>query len=146
VDQASCSMHKLIADVAVFASGQVVLVRYGRASGYDGQSGWFIPDDQLNHLEHPDDGARRILSDQLGINDVPVRLDHIESFKGNDRSWHLTFHYTADLDAAEQVQPTSSVASFAWFPLDALPDRREVAHHGWALDVLTKIAANRVTA
>ncbi len=40
-------MHKLVADVAVFAGQNVALVRYRPESGYDGQNGWFIPDDEL---------------------------------------------------------------------------------------------------
>jgi len=32
-----------------------------------------------------------------------------------------------------------NVAEAKWFPLDALPDRKEVSHGGWAVDVLQEI-------
>jgi hypothetical protein len=31
------------------------------------------------------------------------------------------------------------MADARWFPLDALPERDDIAHHGWALDVLESI-------
>src|SRR5205085_221376 len=57
---------KLVADVAVVAEGEVLLVRYANTAKYDGQTGWFLPDDFLAHLEHPDDAARRIVREQTG--------------------------------------------------------------------------------
>jgi hypothetical protein len=62
-----CTVHKLIADVAVFAEGRVLLVKYRDTGRYDGQEGWFLPDDFLEHLEHPDDASRRILDEQIGV-------------------------------------------------------------------------------
>lgn len=144
MNESDCSVHTLVADVALFAGDRVALVRY--ASGYDGQAGWFLPDDELKHLEHPDKAARRILSEQLGLSDVPVTLHHIESFRGNNRTWHLAFHYTAKLDDASSVVPSSNLTACEWFPMDALPDRAEVAHHGWALTVLRSITADKVGA
>ena len=105
----------------------------------DGQTGWFLPDDELKHLEHPDDAAHRILSEQLGLSDLPVSLNHIESFKGNDSSWHLVFHFTSVLETPASVDPAGEMISFEWFPLTRLPDRAEVAHHGWAIDVIQSI-------
>lgn len=40
-------VHKLIADVAVLAGERVLLVKYRDVSAYDGQGGWFLPDDAL---------------------------------------------------------------------------------------------------
>jgi ADP-ribose pyrophosphatase YjhB (NUDIX family) len=137
-----CTLHKLIADVAVFAGDNVALVRY--ASGYDGQRGWFLPDDELKYLEHPDTAAQRILSEQLGLTGHPARLDHIESFRGNDRSWHLTFHYAVELEAPGTFSPTGNIARVDWFPLNALPERGDVAHHGWALKVISTIVSKSV--
>jgi ADP-ribose pyrophosphatase YjhB (NUDIX family) len=118
-------------------------VRNARLSGpvrdtsrYDGQAGWFLPDDYLDHLEHPDDAARRILRDQVGIDRVDVRLAEIESF-GNG-AWHLVFHYFAEVDRAEATHG-ENVAAAEWFPLGDLPLAEEVAHHGWGLDVLERV-------
>lgn len=133
-----CRAHRLIADVTLVAGGEVLLVRYRDVRRYDGQHGWFLPDDALQALEHPDEGARRILRDQVGI-DVPVTLDHIESF-GNG-VWHLVFHYRAE--AAEQVpvRAGENVADARWFDRASLPASNEMAHEGWGLDVLDRILA-----
>jgi ADP-ribose pyrophosphatase YjhB (NUDIX family) len=129
---------KLIADVTVIVAERVLLVRYTDANAYDYQHGWFLPDDAVRHLEHPDDAAARILSDQLGLETRPT-LDHIESFSGKDRSWHLVFHYALRLPAEPTLHHSKDVASAEWFATDALPPRREVAHGGWALGTIDRV-------
>jgi len=58
---------KLVADVTIIADDKTVLVKYKNSDNYNGQQGWFIPDDLINTGEHPDDAAIRILKEQLGI-------------------------------------------------------------------------------
>lgn len=137
-----CRAHSLIADVAVMAAGSVLMVKYADAEQYDGQTGWFLPDDELRRLEHPARAARRIAQEQLGIRPegLPLRLGTIQSFQGNSGTWHLSFHYVAEFDAAPEVLPAAPVKEARWFPLDDLPPRDEVAHHGWALSILAAIA------
>jgi ADP-ribose pyrophosphatase YjhB (NUDIX family) len=132
-----CTVHKLVADVALVAENSVLFVRYRDTSGYDGQTGWFLPDDYLAHLEHPDDAARRIVSEQAaGISAAP-RLTEIESFDGGH--WHLVFHYVAAVESAAPVEATGNVAAAEWFSLDTLPPADEVAHHGWGLETLARV-------
>jgi ADP-ribose pyrophosphatase YjhB (NUDIX family) len=133
-----CKVHRLVADVALFAEGRVLLVKYRDTSRYDRQAGWFLPDDHLEHEEHPEDAARRIVAEQAGLAIPKVRLDAVESF-GNG-FWHLVFHYRAQLDKAEPIPLTGNVAEAEWFSLQSLPEASEVAHEGWALDVLSKMA------
>jgi ADP-ribose pyrophosphatase YjhB (NUDIX family) len=134
-----CREHTLIADVALLAEGKVLLVRYRKINRYDHQPGWFLPDDGLARLEHPEDAARRIAREQAGLEIPAAPLDHVESFSGNDGSWHIAFHHRADLERIPATRPSGDLEAAEWFPLDALPERREVAHHGWAIDVLAKI-------
>jgi len=130
---------KLVADVAAIAGDHVLLVRYRDTSRYDGEAGWFLPDDFLARLEHPDHAARRILREQAGIEPDELRLAEIESFNGD--AWHLVFHYVAGLSQTVDVRPEGNVAEAQWFALDELPDSAETAHHGWALDVLDRVLA-----
>ena len=134
-----CDQHSLIADITLLAEGKVLLVRYKDANKYDQQKGWFLPDDALNHLEHPDQGAKRILKEQLNFDAVPSTLHHIESFKGNDKSWHLVFHYKAELAKVPSLLPSADLEKAEWFDLKNLPPPAEVAHHGWALGILLLI-------
>jgi ADP-ribose pyrophosphatase YjhB (NUDIX family) len=135
-----CNVHSLICDVAVLAEGRVLMVRYEDVAKYDGEAGWFLPDDVLREFEHPTRAATRIVKEQLGLElDDEPRLGLIESFRGNDGSWHLSFHHVADLSTVPDVRPGAGVAVAQWFPLDALPPRSEVAHNGWSLGVLKKM-------
>ena len=130
---------KLVADVALYAGASVLLVKYEDVSKYDGQRGWFLPDDYLANLEHPEDAARRIAREQVGVDAPELGLAEIESF--GDGAWHLIFHYRAELAEPVEPVPGENVCAAEWFPLEALPDRAEVAHHGWALDVIEKMRA-----
>ncbi len=131
--------YTLIADVALFAESAVLLVKYADSANFDGQPGWFLPDTSLKYLEHPDKAVGRLLKEQLGLEQVEPKLDHIESFRGNDESWHLSFHYRAELDAKPNIKPSMLIGATQWFPLNALPAKEEVAHHGWSLNTLKKM-------
>ncbi len=141
--ETTCDVHKLIADVALLTEDRVAMVRYPRSGQYDHQTGWFLPDDELAFLEHPQDAVKRILDEQLGLRGVAPELDHIESFRGNDQSWHLSFHFVTELSDPSIIHAGERVSSLQWFRPAQLPERKDVAHHGWALDVIAKIMANR---
>jgi ADP-ribose pyrophosphatase YjhB (NUDIX family) len=128
---------KLVADVAAIAAGKVLLVRYRDTAKYDGQRGWFLPDDFLDHGEHPADAAARILREQSGLPPTGLRLSHIESFANG--AWHLIFHFLTEVAAPMPVNPSGNVLAAEWFPLDSLPPASEMAHEGWAANVLSEI-------
>lgn len=132
-----CTVHKLVADVTLVAQEHVLFVRYRDTSRYDRQSGWFLPDDFLAHLEHPDDAAKRIVREQAGIEEADPDLRDIESFDGG--AWHLVFHYVATVDEAAPVEAHGNVAAAQWFRLADLPAAEDVAHHGWGLETLDRI-------
>lgn len=129
-----CNVHRLVADVAVFAEGSVLLVKYKDVSRYDGQRGWFLPDDFLHYGEHPEEAARRIAKEQVNLILKEAQLGRIESF-GNG-AWHLVFHHRAEVKRADPVSFMGNVADAEWFDLEELPPSAEVAHHGWALEIL----------
>jgi ADP-ribose pyrophosphatase YjhB (NUDIX family) len=137
-----CSVHRLVADIALLAQRQTLMVRYRDTSNYDHQTGWFLPDDFLQFGEHPEEAATRIAREQAGLAVNRTRLASIESFTGGpSRSWHLIFHYVAELEEATPVEAAGNIKDARWFGLDDLPSASEVAHHGWALDVLNGILA-----
>jgi ADP-ribose pyrophosphatase YjhB (NUDIX family) len=130
----SCSVHRLVADVAIVADGRVLLTRYEDTRPYDGQKGWFLPDDYLAHLEHPSDAARRIARDQAGLDLGSPPLGLVESF--GDGRWHLVFHHVARLDVTPGVSAGTNVKDLEWFDLVDLPPDDDLAHHGWAREVM----------
>jgi len=130
---------KLVADTALLFQNKVLLVRYTDTNKYDHQKGWFIPDDLINFDEHPEDAAKRIAKDQLGITPGNLRLDHMESFIGGDKSWHLIFHYVSMLNSIPDISANENIAKAEWFDMNSLPDDQEIAHHGWARYILNEI-------
>jgi hypothetical protein len=56
-------------------------------------------------------------------------------------AWHLVFHYVAGLTEPVEVRAAGNVAVAEWFPIDSLPEAVEIAHHGWARDVLGRVLA-----
>ncbi len=139
-----CVVHRLVADVAALSGGKVLLVKYKDVSGYDGQKGWFLPDDFMKFEEHPMDAARRILRDQAGIATDDLALSHIESFAGGpSKAWHLIFHFRASVKKASPAASGSNVADAKWFSLEKLPPRKDVSHGGWAIDVLEQMLVKK---
>lgn len=134
-------MHncKLITDIAVFTNDKVLLVKYKDGNKYDHQTGWFLPDDELKEFEDPDDSAKRILEEQLGISNADTKISFVESFKGNDSSWHIVFHYKITVPD-EVIKPSVEIVSSEWFDLRSLPDKKEIAHHGWALYTINALS------
>lgn len=130
---------KLICDVTIISADKVLLVKYKDENKYDHQSGWFLPDDLLKDFEHPEDAALRILEEQTGIKDLNPELAFIESFKGADQSWHLVFHYKAESAEEPVIIAQEEIKDAKWFGLKDLPDKKEVAHHGWALYTIAGI-------
>jgi ADP-ribose pyrophosphatase YjhB (NUDIX family) len=137
----NCRVHKLVADLTLVAEGRVALVRYRDVSRYDGQRGWFLPDDHLQHGEDPAAGTARIARDQLGLAVEPARLATVESFANG--AWHLIFHYLLQLDRAPELVPGPNLVEARWFEPERLPPREDMAHDGWAADVLKEVLAGR---
>ncbi|HEX7878654.1 MAG TPA: NUDIX hydrolase [Candidatus Eisenbacteria bacterium] len=130
---------KPIVDVCVVAGDKVLLVKYGEGAGHDGQAGWFLPDDLMADFEAPDAAAVRCLAEQTGVRTTAPFLSHVESFRGNDGSWHLAFHFVVQLPKAPRLTPSAGIAETRWFDLIGLPAKRDVAHGGWALATIKEI-------
>ena len=108
----------------------------------DNQKGWFLPNDDLRHLEHPEQAARRLLEEQAGIVDATLKLAEIESFAGNNQTWHLIFDYLA-FTRSMNTSPGKAVAELRWFEIDKLPPSEDFAHNGWGRTVLVKHALSK---
>ena len=130
-----CNKHILVAHVAALHHSSALLVKY-RISP-DNQQGWFLPNDGLHHLEHPEQAALRVLKEQAAIDDATLKLAEIESFVGDDQTWHLIFDYLA-LTRTMKTSPGEAVAELRWFEIDKLPPAEDFAHHGWGRSVLVK--------
>jgi ADP-ribose pyrophosphatase YjhB (NUDIX family) len=135
-----CSKHTLVAHISVLHHSSALLVKYG--AGHDDQPGWFLPNDDLHHLEHPDEAAKRILKEHVGIEGATLKLVEIESFVGNNETWHLIFDYLA-FTRAMTVSKGPGVLEAKWFEIDKLPSAEEFAHHGWGRSVLVKHALSK---
>jgi ADP-ribose pyrophosphatase YjhB (NUDIX family) len=132
-----CATHTLVTHIAVLHHSSALLVKYG--TGHDNQKGWFLPNDDLRHLEHPEQAAKRILREHLGINEASLKLVEIESFVGNNATWHLIFDYLA-FPRTMALATGPMVLESKWFEIDKLPPIEDFAHHGWGRSVLSKHA------
>lgn len=130
---------KLISDVAIFSDGDVLLLKYKNDNKYDHQEGWFLPDDILEDGEHPEEAAIRILKEQLNLSNINPILNHIESFTGKDNSWHMVFHYKAEIALADEIRISKDIIEYDWFNVKNLPDKKEIAHNGWAMYTIRAI-------
>ena len=118
---------QLIANLVVRRpDGQILLIRY-----HEDDERWWLPGEDLEPYEHPDDAARRILAETFpGLEPAAPAFHDIESFRGR-RGWHVVFNYlvAADGDATADV-PTD------WFAPEDLP---RTMHGAWERDVIGKM-------
>ena len=140
---ANCTVHKLISGVVVLTGRKALLVKYKDGSSHDGQTGWFHPDDVLEDGEDPEEGASRILREQLGLLPKNLGFGFFESFKGHDGTQHLMFHYKAKYPKPPTLRPSVKVAAAQWFDVRKLPPKAEFAHHGWARDVIGRLTRSK---
>jgi hypothetical protein len=136
---------KVIVNLALFSEGRTCFVKY--ADMPDHQKGWFVPHMQIQLGDDPLVACDKILREQLGIRlNVQPLVKDIQSFTGNDGSWHFSFDYRADLPEAFLTNVTAATATsvkvqeLKWFPLGELPAPAEVAHHGWGIDIVNKLS------
>jgi ADP-ribose pyrophosphatase YjhB (NUDIX family) len=117
---------QLIANLVVRRpDGQVLFVRYDPED-----ERWWLPGEDLNPYEHPDEAAQRILTEFTGLTVRTMSMREIESFRGR-RGWHVVFHYR--VDANGDVQSRFPVS---WFPLTNLP---RTPHGRWEKDIAKKL-------
>jgi ADP-ribose pyrophosphatase YjhB (NUDIX family) len=127
---------KMIVCTLPYGGEDVLLVKYRDMP--DHQSGWFVPHVLLNEKEHPEDAARRTLAQQLSIGGAKLQFSHFESFTGHDGTWHLIFHFKSWQIGRELPHKSGTIADAAWFKKDALPPTKDIAHHGWAADIVER--------
>lgn len=133
---------KLIATLSLLTGDSVAFVTYRRAP--DSEAGLFLPNDLLRNRESPDAAAKRVAREQLGIEVKEPQLFDVDSFDGNDGTWHIAFHFRADTGDARGVKGGEEVTSLQWMPLDALPEKSKVAHKGWFNGIATRANRHRM--
>jgi hypothetical protein len=133
-----CRAASLIADVALIAEDSVLLVRYKDVEQYDGETGWFLPDDEMHAWSTQVErrcGSRRNRSAWISRPPVWGWSNRSRGTAGPG----ICRSTTRPVPAIPELEPSETILATQWFPLEELPPRSEVAHNGWALTVLQKI-------
>ena len=83
---------------------------------------WDIPGGFLEAGEHPEDGIKREIKEELGISiRIEGFLDHFISRYGENGSYVLNIFYVATADVTGAIAQ-DDVSEFKWFDLENLPD------------------------
>jgi ADP-ribose pyrophosphatase YjhB (NUDIX family) len=139
-----CTVHRLVSHVALLHHTSALLVKYSDLEAYDKQTGWFLPNDSLKHVEHPEIGAKRLLKEQVGVEEVTLKLAEIESFIGENKSWHLILDFLA-FPTTKDITKGKGVTEAKWFEIGSLPPPQEFAHRGWGRGLLLSNMRNLPT-
>jgi ADP-ribose pyrophosphatase YjhB (NUDIX family) len=106
-------------------NGDVLLIRYS----VDDER-WWLPGDDLEPYEHPDDAARRFLArDAPHLECGEPRMLFVESFRGR-RGWHVIFHYGVQANGEADGDHET-----AWFSPGDLP---RTFHGSWERRVIRR--------
>jgi ADP-ribose pyrophosphatase YjhB (NUDIX family) len=125
---------QLIANLVVHNGDAVLLARYDASDESDPDEGdirWWLPGQELEPYEHPDEAARRALAAIPGLVAEEVALAGVQSFRGR-RGWHVSFDYrvTATGDPGADGVPAG------WFSRHELP---RTMHGRWERDVIDRL-------
>jgi ADP-ribose pyrophosphatase YjhB (NUDIX family) len=119
---------QLIANLIVRRpDGHVLFVRYQADD-----ERWWLPGEDLEAYEHPDERARAILHGLGGLEVESMAMDEVESFRGR-RGWHVIFTYLVEADG----DPGADFPA-EWFPPDDLP---RTVHGRWERDRVARALA-----
>jgi ADP-ribose pyrophosphatase YjhB (NUDIX family) len=123
------------------AAGRVLLVEY-TADGTPNakRAGLWLPAPELEHGEHPEDCAKRVLS-SLGVNGADLSLAGVDSFVTKD--WHVLFQYVADVAPGTHVAPDERYARAEWFSVSELPAGKAFAHGDWERKLVLQLNSMR---
>jgi ADP-ribose pyrophosphatase YjhB (NUDIX family) len=103
---------------------QVLLTRRG-IEPYKGQ--WDLPGGFLGNGEAPEDGLRREVCEELGVEVTNLRYftTEIEQYNREDIAVQARFvmslFFVCDVDPNAMFSPADDVVEAAWFPLEMLP-------------------------
>jgi len=108
------------------ADGYILLERVADDFGGPAAGKWHPPGITLKFNEHPEEAAHRILTEELEVDDRPVRLLRVQSHHDEGNRWYLIFLYESEsLTKEELANPCEGIAELAYHDLDGL-DRIEV--------------------
>jgi ADP-ribose pyrophosphatase YjhB (NUDIX family) len=116
---------QLISNLIVHdGAGRVLMVRYHRDD-----ERWWLPGEDLEPYQHPDELARSILDGLPGLTYQEPVMAFVESFRGR-RGWHVVFHYVVRGEGDPGGRFPAS-----WFPADDLP---RTMHGSWERDAVRR--------
>lgn len=106
--------------------GMILFVRYD-----PDDERWWLPGEDLDPYEHPDERARKELA-RFGLEADRLDMVFVESFRGR-RGWHVVFHYRVDVSS----EPLAEV-EVQWFSSDSLP---RTMHGQWEAEAVRRVLA-----
>ena len=119
----------------------VLLTRRG-VEPYKGM--WDLPGGFLNNGEHPEEGLKRELSEELGTNPLRGRFltMEIEEYPREDVAeearFVLSLFYVCEIAKDAELTPMDDIVDVAWFPLHELPEGIAFAANQRAFEALGK--------
>jgi ADP-ribose pyrophosphatase YjhB (NUDIX family) len=129
---------QLIANLVVQREdGRVLLVRYdpaGESDDPDAPVRWWLPGQQLEPYEHPDDAARDALAEIDGLTVAGVALAGVQSFRGR-RGWHISFDYHVTASG----EPTGTGVPGQWCDPTDLP---RTMHGAWERATIDRVLSH----
>lgn len=106
--------------------GRILLIRY-----HDDDERWWLPGEDLEAYEHPDERTRQVLETTFpGLEVSSVAFHDVESFRGR-RGWHVMFNYLVEADGDPGAEQETE-----WFDPAELP---RTMHGRWERDVVTRV-------
>lgn len=97
---------------------------------------WDVPGGFLELGEHPEDGVKREMKEELGIDIIVNKFIGIimDRYGDNDNVWTLNIFYEARI-ASGVPTPASDVCGYKWFSVEELPEKMAFVNNEKGIDM-----------
>lgn len=93
-------------------------------------SGWGIPGGFMMHGEQPEEGIRREIREETGI-----ELNNLRMFRVRTLGTHLEILFTARFDGRPEIK-SSEIKGFGWFARGKMPEKMNAAQKALIEEIL----------
>jgi hypothetical protein len=125
---------KVIVNLMLSHGQSILFVRY--SSMPDQQAGLLLPSAVVAVGGQVQDVPIEIMREQLGIPAIATRIKDVDSFVGQDGTWHIALTFSGDI-ASTDLKLAEVISEACWLSPPSFGERK-LAHSAWTRSIIKR--------